>query len=184
MVFIAGLIVPALYMDEVGKMGVFPCGKCGEPWFSFDPDLHTCNSEKVKALELKYAELLKESKFRIELGSLWVSQLRKALGEAMDALASDPNHDVSLQARLEMTRRAVLIETKEIPAKKPTEVPRNWADTHRAGDDEAEHEGDCSVCGWNGDRDEANEDGSPPATWSRSMGQTSGGKPICSHCQK
>lgn len=42
---------------------------------------------------------------------------------------------------------------------------------------------DCSVCGWNGDRDEADHDGAPPATWSRSMHETSDGKPVCSHCQ-
>jgi hypothetical protein len=41
---------------------------------------------------------------------------------------------------------------------------------------------DCVKCGWNGDRDEANEDGSPPATWSRSM-HPHGDRMICSHCQ-
>lgn len=33
-------------------MGVFPCGKCGEPWFSFDAGAsHVCNALKVQHLE-------------------------------------------------------------------------------------------------------------------------------------
>lgn len=69
--------------------------------------------EERDRLRLQLEELRKEAKFRIEAADLWVSQLRVALSEAMDALASDPEHDVSLQARLEIARRGIVIEQRE-----------------------------------------------------------------------
>jgi hypothetical protein len=69
-------------------------------------------SSENATLRTEKKELKKEAEFRLGLSDLWIKQLRKALSKAMDALASDPDHDVSLQARLEMTRRAVVIENK------------------------------------------------------------------------
>lgn len=70
--------------------------------------------EKLAVADLQRDEILKEFKFRQGLATLWISQLRQALGEAMDVLASDPDHDVALQARLELTRRAVDCTEKRV----------------------------------------------------------------------
>lgn len=73
-------------------------------------DLAATRASQWKAAELQKEEVVKEARFRIELADLWISQLREALGKAMDALACYPDHDVALQAELEMVRRAVAVK--------------------------------------------------------------------------
>ena len=81
------------------------CKKCGSD--TYDYRCLNCIDKERHELKLQLDELQKESKFQIDLSSLWIKQLREALGEAMDALASDPDHDIGLQAGLELARRAV-----------------------------------------------------------------------------
>ena len=81
------------------------CEKCGGN--TYDYGCLNCVYKERQELQLQLDELQKESRFQIDLSTLWIKQLQGALGEAMDALASDPDHNVGLQVRLELARRAV-----------------------------------------------------------------------------
>lgn len=68
-------------------MGVFPCGKCGEPWLSFDAgDSHVCNVLKVRDLELQTSELEK----KLKVGSQQIDGLLFAVN-AQDKKIEDAN---------------------------------------------------------------------------------------------
>lgn len=63
--------------------------------------------EQRDAAIFRHDELKKEAIFRIALSDLWVVQLRGVLSEAIDTLARDPKHDVSLLERLKSTWAAI-----------------------------------------------------------------------------
>lgn len=133
-------------------MGVFPCGKCGESWLSFDAGAsHVCNALKVQHLELQVGELKKDNE-RLELmydkaakergvadrlNAELIEMFRRnvhpyapsvaVVGETYPLLFSGADYKRVLEI-LQQTEKRVIPVQKDTPEEKQKFCDHRWAD--------------------------------------------------------